>query len=280
MISFKTLGSVLLWVLAPLLIGWWVAQAYVPQPAVGVIKLNSDIWFGSADLVLRQLEAARENPDIKAIVLQIDSPGGEVVPTQQLYSEVMDLRQDMPVVASIGSLAASGGFYLAMAADPIYAQPSSSIGNVGVWGFTPSELAVNDIVLASGPFKLSASNRTEFLREIEAIKQEFIVSVTSQRGDRLNISPETLAQGLTYPGREARNLGLIDHLGSPSEAVTKAAELAGIANYRTIDLEAQVFEALMQESNVVEPWLGAADPLTGRRNLPPGLYLLYDEGMR
>jgi protease-4 len=275
--GFRSLGSLLLWGLAPLLIGLWLAQALVPQPAVGIIRLNGDIYVESADFVLAQIEEARADPTIRAVVVQLDSPGGEVAASQQLYMELQTLRREMPVVGSIDSMAASGAFYTAMAVDPIYAKPSSTVGNVGVWGFIPADLGVNDVILSSGPFKLTASNRDEFLRSIEGIRQEFLETVFSQRGERINISRVELSQGLAYPGREAMALGLIDELGTESDAARTAAGQAGLAHYLVVDLAAQVASELAEEGAVeLEPWIGAADPLTRRRVLPPGAYLLYD----
>jgi protease-4 len=276
-LSFRTLGNVLLWGVAPLLVGLWLAQSLVPQPAVGIVRLNTDIWSGSAQFVMMQIEEAREDPRIKAVVLQLDSPGGEVVATQGLYLEVQELREELPVVGSIDSIAASGAFYVAMGTDPIYAKPSSTVANVGVWGFIPPDLGVNEVILASGPFKLTGSNRDEFLREIEEIKREFLETVFSQRGERINISRADLSRGLVYTGRESLRLGLIDHVGGQTEAIRTAAELAGIAHYEVIDLEARVFLELYEEYGYsFEPWVGAADPVTGQRILPPGAYLLYD----
>jgi protease-4 len=249
----------------------------VPQPAVGVVRLYGDIYVESADWVLAQIEAARNDPDIAAVVVQLDSPGGEVAASEQLYMELQTLRLEMPVVGSIDSMAASGAFYMAMGTDPIYAKPSSTVGNVGVWGYVPADLGVNDVILASGPFKLTASNRDEFLRSIEAIKQEFLEAVFSQRGERISITRVELSQGLAYTGRQAMGLGLIDQLGTETDAVRTAASQAGIAHYRVVDLPAQLAAELTEDTyGEIKPWVGAADPLTGRRILPPGAYLLYD----
>ncbi len=91
--GFRRLGSALLWGVAPLLVGLWLAQSMVPQPAVGVIRLYGDIYVESADYVMAQLEAARSDPDIAAVVVRLDSPGGEVAASQQLFLELQDLRQ-------------------------------------------------------------------------------------------------------------------------------------------------------------------------------------------
>ena len=270
-------GSLLLLGIASLLLGWLLAPTLVPQPAVGIIRLNTDIWADSVELVMAQIESARQDPIIKAVVLQLDSPGGEVAATQTLYLELQSLRREMPVVSSIDGMAASGGFYVAMATDPIYAKPSSTVGNVGVWGFIPRDLGVNEVILASGPFKLTASNRAEFLRAIEGIKQEFLATVVSQRGERLNISLADLSQGLAYSGRQSLRLGLIDHLGSQTEAVAAAAKLAQIDHYEVIDLQARVIDEIFEGNDpYLRTWISAASPVTGGRILPPGAYLLYD----
>lgn len=275
-----TTRQLLLAVIAALVAGTILAQLLIPRPAVGIIRLQSDIWstgdqVDSVDLVQAQIHAARDDPSIKAVVLHLDSPGGEVDATQVLYLELLDLRQEMPVVTSIEGMAASGGYYIAMASDPIFAKPSSSVGNVGVWGFIPPDISVNDTILASGPFKLTGNSRAEFLRSIEGIKQEFLASVLANRGDRLHISTAELSQGLVYRGREAVALGLIDDIGSRQDAIETAADLAGIANYDVVELLEPSRLELVDEG-YLQPWPGAQDPETGERTLPPGAYLLYD----
>jgi len=272
----RLFAAFLIWVALPLVIGYFLARWQVQPPAVGIIRVNTEIYGLSAQLVSEQVEEARKDPRIKAVVVQVDSPGGEVAATQSMYFDLLKLRQKMPVVGSVDSIAASGGYYTLMAVEPIYAKPSSTIGNVGVWGFFPSSIGVNDAVLASGPFKLSASNNDQFQREIAVIKREFPETVRTSRSDRLKISLEDLSQGLAYPGRQALEYGLIDALGSQQEAIEKAAELAGIAHYEVIDLDAIVLKRYLEEWGLVESWSGAADLQTGERKLLPGIYLLYD----
>ncbi len=281
---FRRSGSVLVWGAAFLFVGsagWWLSGYMIPQPAVGIVRVYTDIWGGSLGLIQAQIDEAREDDRVKAVVVQLDSPGGEVVASQTLFLELQDLRRDMPVVGSIDGMAASGAYYAALGTDPIYAKPSSEVGNVGVWAFIPSDLPVNDVVLASGPFKLTGSNRAEFVRELEGIRQEFLATVFSQRGDRLKLSQAELSQGLLYPGREALRLGLIDHVGSQTEAIAAAAEQAGIAHYAVVDLEDRVRDDFADDVPVWgETWLGIADPETGERALPYGVYLFYDARLR
>lgn len=289
--QLRKIGNTVLWGLIFIAVGlgsWLLSLYFIPRPSVGIIKINYDIWstgtdsdFGSAELFQAQIDSARMNPRIRAVVVQFDSPGGEVVASQTLYMELQALRKEMPVVGSIGTMAASGAYYAAMGTTPIYARPSSSVGNVGVWGYVPEDLAVNDVILASGPFKLTGSNRDEFLREIEGIKQEFLATVTSQRGERLHITPEELSQGLMYSGREALRMGLVDQLGTLTDAIAVAAQQAGIKHYTVVDLEARVIDRYAYgRSFFIQPWSGATDPTTGKRTLSPGIYLLYDMHLR
>lgn len=265
----------LIWVLF-----YRLPQVVVPRPAVGIIRINTDIWQGSNALFQAEIEAARRDRRIRAVVVQLDSPGGEVVASQALFLELRNLRREMPVVGSIDSMAASGAYYAALATEPIYAKPSSSVGNVGVWAYVPPDLGVNDVIITSGPFKLTGSNREEFLRELEGIKREFLATVFSQRGARLTLTPEELSQGLLYSGRDAARLGLIDHIGGQTDAVAEAAQQAGIAHYDVIDLEARVLSDYTADFLEKVPWVGAADPVTGKRTLPYGIYLLYDVQLR
>jgi protease-4 len=274
---WRVFWGTIFWVILPLSFGICLASVWIQRPEVGIIRVNSEIWYLSAQIINEEIDAARRDPNIRAVVVQIETPGGEVVATQAIYYELLNLRQQMPVVGYIDSMAASGGYYVAMATDPLFAKPSSTVGNVGVWGYFPYNIGVNDVVLASGPFKLTASNTEEFLREIEGIKQEFLATVATSRDDRMAISAEDLSQGLAYPGRQALSLGLVDEMGGQSDAIDRAAELAGLEDYDVVDLEARVIAKYLElYSGGLPAWIGAADPLTGERTLPPGIYLLYD----
>lgn len=287
---FRRVFRYSLWALAfvGVIVGSWRAsRLLIPQPAVGVIKVNTDIWatgtdydFGSTELFQAEIDMARTDPRIKAVVVQFDSPGGEVVASQSLFLELQALRRGKPVVGSINTMAASGAYYAVLATEPVYARPSSYVGNIGVWGYTPANPILDDSILASGPFKLTGSNRETFLREIEEIKKEFLATVVSQRGDRLQITPTEISQGLIYSGRDALRLGLVDKIGSQTDAIAEAARQAGIAHYEVLDLEQQIVDTYMQSSSWFLKWDGAADPMSGERTLPPGIYMLYNVRLR
>lgn len=273
----NALWSLIIWAVLPLAAGIYLSNLAIPQPAVGVININTGISNSSADFIALQIEIASQDPNIKAVVIEIDTPGGSVVPTQELYYLLLELRKTKPVVAAIDSLAASGGYYLAMATDPIFAKPSSTVGNIGVWGYVPFDLAVNDIILASGPFKLTAGNQEEFVREIEGIKREFLETVKAGRGDRLKMEDYEVLTGLAYSGRESVELGLIDYLGSTNDAIAMAAEMAGITNYQVIDVEKVLIDRIIIDGNrSFEAWVYSNNPLSDGFIIPAGAYMLYD----
>jgi protease-4 len=254
---------------------WWLSGHLVPQPAVGIVNVSGTISAGSLEWYRIQMRLAREDPQIKALVVQLNSAGGGVASSQELYLELLGLRRTMPVVISIDSVAASGGYYAALAGDPIYAKPSSSVGNVGAWAQIPPESTVNDNLLRTGPFKLTGSNRTEFEQSLQAVKAEFVATVLAQRGDRLQLSASEISQGLIYEGREAVDLGLIDAVGSRSEAVEVAADQAGLAHYKVRELGDPALEEmglLDAKAPAFERSLTVTDALSQTYEI----FLLYD----
>lgn len=273
----KLSRGVLIAVVGLALIGlaWWLAGLLMPEPAVGIVNVSGSIWTGSLEWFRIQMDIARDDPQVKALVVQINSPGGSVASTQSLYLELMELRRTMPVVVSIDSVAASGGYYAAMAGDPIYAKPSSNVGNVGAWAQIPPESSVNDNILQTGPFKLTGSNRAEFEQSLQAVKAEFLATVLTQRGDRLTLSAAEISQGLIYDGREAAELGLIDAIGSRSEALDVAAEQAGLARYEVIDLGERALDE-MDLSETEASALQESLTFTKAISRTYEIFLLYD----
>ncbi len=246
--SLRSGGSILVWGIVPLLIGWLLAIYFIPQPAVGFIQIRAPIFGINTEIFLEEIKEAREDPRIKAIVVQINSPGGASTDGQAIYLELLNLRHEKPVVGSIDSLAASAAYRIAVATDPIFAKPGSLVGNVGTIASFPSEGSIDDVILTTGPFKQTASNSTEFVLRMEGNKQHFLATVFSQRGEHLTLTPTELSQGLLYSGYNAVELGLIDQIGSETEAIETAAELAGLANYEVVDLEARAIENIFGDS--------------------------------
>ncbi len=266
---WEVIRSWLPWTLIPLILGVLAAIA-IPIPKIGVISFNDAIYDYSGQYLIAQIRYAREHPEIRAVVLKINSPGGTVVDTEAAYLELVRLRQEKPVVASVGGMAASGGYYLISGADYVYAKPTSMIGNVGVIGYLPPEPFLFEEIISTGPYKLWGSPRDTYQREIEAVKQGFYQAVIAGRGERLKIGPETLLRGQIWLGTEALELGLIDALGSDSDAIEEAAEMAKVWHYDVIDVIGLIIETF-------EPtkFYASADGVNLSYPEKPGLYMLY-----
>ncbi len=151
-------------------------------------------------------QKAENDPAIRAVVLDIASPGGEVTASEDLYFDILKLRESKPVVASVRELAASGAYYIASAADVIYAKPASEVGNIGVISYLPDPDLVDEYLLTTGPFKLSGGPQVGYLRKLEMLKDTFVAAILAQRADRLTGGPEVLSRGRNLPGsRGAEN---------------------------------------------------------------------------
>ncbi len=269
-LTWEQVRHLLLWIALPLILGVLIAAA-LPQPVIGVIYLNDAIYSYSARDMITQLNYAREHPEIRAVVLAIDSPGGTVADTEAVYLELLRLRATKPVVTSVGSMSASGAYYLSVGSDYIFARPTSEVGNVGVIGYLPPAPFIFEDIASTGPYKLWGSPRDTLMRELEMIKQSFYQAVRLGRGDRLQVGPEVILRGQIWPGSEALRMGLIDALGSESEAVEKAANLARVANYQTADL---------RELAGIQPayspfFFQSPEGISMPYPKEPGIYLLY-----
>jgi protease-4 len=206
---------------------------------VGVVKIEGAI-MDSGDTVA-QLKAFRENPSIKAIVVRIDSPGGGVGPSQEIYREIRKSSEKKKVVASMGALAASGGYYVASAADTIMANPGTITGSIGViMSYTNLEdlfgkIGLSPVVIKSGRYKDIASPVREMTDEERALLQafaddlhdQFISDVAEGRGLEVE-DVRKIADGRIFSGKTAKELGLIDQLGNLEDAIEMAGRLAGI----------------------------------------------------
>ena len=193
----------------------------------------------------KALQSAREDRNIKAVVLRINSPGGSALTSDLIWREVEKTATEKPVVVSISDVAASGGYYIATPATYIIAQPTSITGSIGVFGTLPnaSELAqqwgVSSYTLSThersatySPLRpLSDSFRAELTEGIEQTYQTFLERVASGRLMSIE-SVDAIAQGRVYLAPKALELGLIDEIGTLDDAIDKAAELAAIDEFK------------------------------------------------
>lgn len=207
---------------------------------VAIVELEGTIV--DVDDVVRELKAHRDNPQVKAVVLRINSPGGVVAPTQELHAAVMRLREaGKPVVASLGAVAASGGYYVAVAADKIYANPGTLTGSIGVIFQLPNldglmkKVGVEYVVVKSGRYKdigniarpMTPEERQVLQSLLDDVHAQFISAVAAGRKlDRAQVVG--FADGRVVSGAQAKDLRMIDALGGLEEALDGAATLAGI----------------------------------------------------
>lgn len=265
----------LLWLVLPLVLGLLVA-ALIPQPVIGVISLVDAIDGYSAQSVIWQIDYAREHSEVRAVVLVLDSPGGTVVHTEAVYLELLKLRESKPVVASIEGMAASGAYYLTAGSDYAFAKPTSMVGNIGVIGVLPDSPSIFENIISTGPYKLWGSPRDTYMRQIETIKQAFYEVVKTGRGDRLVADADVILSGQIWPAFVAYQLGLIDELGSQSDAVEKAARLARVSNYKVVDLYSVAAAQSPAGSAVGQGFFAkSAEGATLPYPKEAGIYLLY-----
>lgn len=198
----------------------------------------------SARKVIAQLEKYRADASVKAIVLRVDSPGGTVVAAQEIHGELLRLRENSgkKIVVSMGDLAASGGYYVACAADRVFASPGTLTGSIGVIMQFPNyqglfgKIGLGTNTIKSGEFKdvgngaraMSDRDRELLQSLVDDVYLQFVEAVAIGR----RLSPEQvrpLADGRVFSGRQAKQLGLVDELGDLDAAIAAAGKLAGIA---------------------------------------------------
>ena len=274
----RSIILLMLVVILPLAVGLYAAPRLVPKPQVGIIRLSLDIFGGTTYEITEQLAYAREHDEVQAVVLIINSPGGSAAFSEELYLDVLNTRAaGLPVIANIDLLAASGAYYMAAAADEIYAKPTSSVGSVGVISSLPTEVFIEEDLLTTGPYKAFGGTRDGFMRQMERAKFAFLKAVEIGRAGRLVIDLDTLSRAEIFTGVEAAEYGLIDGLIAQDEAIQRAADLAGLSNYEVVELFPLVFEDAgsnvffeyqPQEVDVEALWAAPID-------LPPGIYYRY-----
>lgn len=230
-------SRLLVLVVAGLVLGAAVTVALLPvldRPArtVAVIPVEGSIDGTSAARVTAQIERARADPSVAAVVLLVNSPGGTAAASETQYLSVTRLAAEKPVVASVDAVAASGAYYTLLPSDAVYAKPASIVGSVGVLAPLPQQVEPNDVIGTTGPDKLSTDGVREFHYRMETLKRAFANAVMAQRGAELTISRGELVEAGVYSGTVAVEAGLVDEIGGTQTAIARAAELAGVDAYR------------------------------------------------
>ncbi|WP_158853577.1 S49 family peptidase [Halorhabdus sp. CUG00001] len=237
--SLATYGIV---VVAAVLIGtalapqvWGVVADDGESDAVAVVEVSGSITGDSVDSLRETLRNVRANESIKAVVLEVDSPGGSAAASESLYLAVNETASEMPVVASVQSTAASGAYYGMAPSEKIYALPSSTIGSIGVYATKPS--TVPDQYVRSGPDK-GTRGTTEDVREtVEQLQRAFLETVMVHREAQLDLTRGQIAHGNVYTGAESVSNGLADEIGTLDSAIGAAAQRADLDTYDIVHRE-------------------------------------------
>jgi len=226
---------------------------------IAVIYASGDIGMAmmgsegiSGDKLSREIRKVRQDSSFKAIVLRIDSPGGSAYDSEVIWREVKLAADTKPVVVSMGNVAASGGYYIACAANKIVAQPNTITGSIGVFGTIPNagELMNNKLGITTDVVKTNQHSdmpsltrkMTDFERDLMQDYVENIYDVFLERvAEGRNMTKEAIdeiGQGRVWSGENALEIGLVDELGGLGRAIALAAELSGLEEYRIVDLPA------------------------------------------
>jgi len=219
---------------------------------IAVIYAQGEIIYGEGDegtigqeLIISSLKKARKNPHVKAIVLRINSPGGSGLASDIMWRELELTSKDLPLVVSMGDMAASGGYYIACNADKIYAEPTTITGSIGVFGMLPniSEFAGRIGVNAeqvgtnyqSTGYSLFEPISSKFYNNVQMDIEDFYKTFVQKVADGRKMTfaqVDSIAQGRVWTGVQAKELGLVDELGSLEDAIEAAADLADLTEYQ------------------------------------------------
>lgn len=206
-----------------------------------------DVYDEKYVKILRKI---RQDNTVKAVVLRVNSPGGSVLASENIFREIELCKQaGKPIVVSMGDVAASGGYYIASHADSIFAEENTITGSIGVFGVVPmlhktmkNKLGVTFDTVRTGrhsafgsPFIEFSSEEDAMIQErIEAVYEDFLKKVSTGR-DMSREEVHEIAQGRVWPGKKAKEIGLVDDLGGLDRALSAASKLAGLEKYRTTE---------------------------------------------
>lgn len=247
------------------------------KAGIGVVYVDGAILQGQSEPglappsaaystdIARALDEAARDDSIKAVVLRIDSPGGSATGSEIILQATQRVKDRKPLVVSMGDVAGSGGYYVACAADTIFADPGSITGSIGVVGgkFVTTEMWNKigvtwksyrrgaDAALLSTDAPFTPEQRQRMQAWMDEIYGVFKGHVTAIRGNRLKKPIDDLAGGRVYTGEQALDLGLVDKMGGLADAITFAADQAKISDYevRTVPAPKNFLQRLMEESS-------------------------------
>lgn len=251
----KLLSRKFLYVLFPLLVLCLISFISIDEDKSSIAVINIDDVIIKSDKIIKALDTFNKDDNIKAIILRINSPGGSVAPSQEIYNKVYRLKVDnrKPIITSVDNMAASGGYYIAIGSDLIVANPGSIIGSIGVIMSYPiaknllDNLGISFNTYKSGEYKDSGSpyrhntdNDDKYFNEvIDDLHSQFMNEVAFQRNIPLG-ELKKYAQGQIFTGSKALQIGLIDRIGTFEDALNISKNLANISG--DIDLVYPAYE--------------------------------------
>jgi protease-4 len=221
------------------------ALSFLSGDGVGVLQIDGAI--DDSRVVLSELKRFKEAPWVKAIVVRIDSPGGAVAPTQEIFDELQKTQKGKPIIASMGGMATSGGYYIAAACEKILANPGTLTGSIGVIMQLNNveelmkKIGVKGYNIKSGvnkdigsPFQPLTPEGREILQSlVDNVHGQFISAVAKGRG-MSEAQVRKLADGRVYSGAQAKDLGLVDQFGTLDDAIEFAAKRVGLEENPTV----------------------------------------------
>ncbi|PID67919.1 MAG: signal peptide peptidase SppA [Flavobacteriia bacterium] len=219
---------------------------------VAVLYAQGEIKYGKGDetfigqeAMIKAIRKIKKDKKIKALVLRVNSPGGSGLASDIILRELELLKQEKPLVVSMGNLAASGGYYIACKADKIYAEPTTITGSIGVFGAMPNvnglakNMGINaeQVTTNKAPgYSIFEPMNQAFHDEMKGMIDNFYQIFITHVAEGRNMTKEAVdavAQGRVWTGKEAQDIGLVDELGSLNDAVSHAASIAGLDSYKT-----------------------------------------------
>lgn len=245
---------------------------------IGVLEVRGMI--DNVQDSLKALKEFRQDDNVRAIVVRIDSPGGGIGASQELYREIWRTREEKPVVASLGGIAASGGYYIASAANRVIANPGTITGSIGVISYFPNlrelfdKIGFSAVIIKSGQFKDTGNPGREMTQEEKALLQTTMDQAHAQfirdvaRGHSLpEAKVSEIADGRIIMGETAHQLGLVDELGNFEDAVIASARLGKIEG------EPDLLYAKKKKRSLLDFLLGTevSEQLDNLVNSPPGI---------
>ena len=227
-------------------------KLHTGEDEIAVIYAQGEILYGEGSqeaigqgIMTEAIRKAKNDKDIKAIVLRVDSPGGSALTSDIIWRELELAKEEKPLVVSMGNVAASGGYYIAAGADKIFAEPTTITGSIGVFGTIPNihdlaadiginaeQVGTNKNSVDYSLFEpMSDTFRSTVKEGIEEVYDTFLDRVSKGRGITI-AEADSLAQGRVWSGTDAQRVGLVDELGNLNDAISAAVEMAELSDYR------------------------------------------------